>query len=214
MRPLEVRRAELEEKIARSERQLFKLRAALVALLEPKPRKTHPVEDALVNGYRDGGKTLSMLGAEHGISGEYARQIIIAYEARTGEKLPRKKAPRERRPVTRVTWQCSDCGQSRMVTPSFRAQRCRKCSRLAILRISDDAVIQAIAMRKAGMPWADVCRSLGEHPYRHQPLASRIWRRLRAEGQLTTPEITAIFGNGWLWLARQHPADHASIRQQ
>jgi hypothetical protein len=55
-------------------------------------------------------------------------------------------------------------------------------------------------------------RADGEPRYRHQPISSRIWRWLRAEGRLTMPEIEAIFGTkGWLWIARQHPADYANL---
>jgi hypothetical protein len=47
---------------------------------------------------------------------------------------------------------------------------------------------------------------LGEPRNRPQPIAMRIWSRMLNDGELTMPNIVAVFGrDGWQWLNNRTP---------
>ncbi len=74
----------------------------------PRPRKPNGHEAEYVERYRNG-ETLAQIGASQPrpVTRERVRQVISNYEARTGERLPRKNHGPQ---VARVTWRCEVCG--------------------------------------------------------------------------------------------------------
>jgi hypothetical protein len=173
-----------------------------------------PGEEAAYVAAKRAGKTLQQIAeaASPPRTREWIRLILKRYEERTGERLPRQfersgvRGPQPARRKPHVLWKCAGCGKEEYLTErqrelDHRTDKCRSC----LTRFSGEDITKAIELRRAGMRWADVCAELGEPRHRHQTIATRAWLQMRANGELTMPNITAVFGDRWRWLVNRFP---------
>jgi hypothetical protein len=181
----------------------------------PNEARGRPGEEVAYVAAKRAGKTLQQIaaGVNPPVTREWIRVILKRYEERTGDRLPRQRAsrgvrgPRPDRWKPRMLWKCASCGKEEYLTErerewQHRTDKCKKC----LVRLTDEAITKAIGLRLAGTRWVDVCAELGEPRNRHQAIAIRIWTRMLNEGELTMPNIVAIFGRyGWQWLNNRTP---------
>jgi hypothetical protein len=106
---------------------------------------------------------LGAVGAEFFISSERVRQIISAYESKTGNHLERVRFRPPLQP--RVQWSCEKCGTTRMVRPGDlkNTKVCAKCHLDAQMPVPVDEMEAVIdGLKKDGRgKWASLARRWG-----------------------------------------------------
>lgn len=126
-------------------------------------------DSAIVAMYRTG-ETMRNVGSVYGISDERVRQIILKYERRTGDKVPRDVASKrayERARHPSIIFICPDCGKTATQTStqakSRRTGRCIHCAAAArSARGLSPAKLENIFIRMLGdEPRVKIARDFG-----------------------------------------------------
>src|SRR5215472_8044817 len=101
------------------------------------------------------GKVLREIGSDYGISRERVRQLLIAFERKSGQPIARHYVS------DRAVREGVDCGVR--ICRAKSSTRCRKCSGIARrgLRVSLVACEAYFDRRKGGESWLSIAKSAG-----------------------------------------------------
>jgi hypothetical protein len=155
--------------------------------------------------------TLRAVGALHGVSRERVRQLLVAYERATGDRVPRTRSAGKRGPrVERVPWTCPNCGAQRQLLPrAYVPELCVTCRRRRMHEAGKLTPLlgDLIARRAAGETFGHIAASLGMRPSAQHQVNLVVWTHLTRANRLA--ERDALFeGYSTGWLERRVPTPH------